>query len=96
MLLTRAYGVQRSARSAGDWRIADAESLLGELLAAEGRNAEAEPCLLEGHRVLRAVRGEDADYTRDARRRLVELYRAQGRDGDAARWAGEQGSHPRH
>ncbi len=85
VLLTRAYGVQRSARPAGDWRIADAESLLGELLTAEGRYAEAEPCLLRGHRVLRSTRGEEAVFTRDARRRLALLYEAWGQSDKAAR-----------
>ncbi len=68
----------RRARTAGDWRIADAESLLGELLAAEGRYAEAEACLLAGYRVLRSVHGEEAIYTREARHRVTRLLRSLG------------------
>ncbi len=44
------------------------------LLTAEGRFAEAEPCLTAGHELLRAVKGEHSSYTRDARRWIEELY----------------------
>jgi hypothetical protein len=53
-------------------------------LTAEGRYAEAEPCLTEGYERLRNGPGDYSSYTRDARRRLEELYRAWGRPGKAA------------
>ncbi len=65
------------------WQIAAADVALGALLTAEGRYEEAEPCLTEGYEVLRAVRGEHSTYTRDARRRVYELYEARGRGAKA-------------
>ena len=66
------------------WKIAAADVALGGLLTAEGRYAEAEPCLTAGYDLLRTVRGEHVSYTQDARRRLAELYEAWGRPERAA------------
>ncbi len=84
LILTHAHSSLWRARPAGDWRLADTDSVLGALLTAEGRYQEAEPCVVGGYRVLLQVRGEHASFTRDARRRIAELYEAWGREEQAA------------
>ncbi len=61
--------LQRAALP-GDWRIADAESVLGAVLAAEGRRREAGPLLRESYRTLASTRGGYATATREAWQRL--------------------------
>ena len=83
-LLERANRRLRSALPEEHWRIAAMDVALGALLSAEGRYAEAEPCLIGGYEHLRSVRGEYTNYTRDARRWIYELYDAWGRPEKAA------------
>jgi eukaryotic-like serine/threonine-protein kinase len=66
------------------WRSADAESVLGSSLAAQGRFAEAEPLLLDGYSVLKAERGNGAAYAPAALQRIVQLYTAWGKPERAA------------
>ncbi len=87
VVLENAHGGLRRTLPAEHWRIAAADVVLGALLTAEGRYDEAEPCLREGYERLRAVRGRHSTYTRDARRRLAELYQAWGRPEKAAPFA---------
>ena len=82
----------RASRSEDYWRCADASSLLGACLVAQGRFAAAEALLLEGHSALRADKGPASTYTRDAAQRLVDLYRAWGRTGQAVRYRAEVSS----
>jgi len=63
----------RKARIPADWHIADVESILGAVLAAQGRPAEAEPLLRDGYETLARTWGERATLTRDAKRRLADL-----------------------
>ncbi len=90
VLLGNVHSGLRSALSSSEagaqeiWQIAATDVALGALLTAEGRYAEAEPCLTRGYDLLRAVRGEHNTYARDARRRLAELYAAWGRPEKAA------------
>jgi serine/threonine protein kinase len=80
----RALQARERAYQPGDWRIAQAQSLLGAALLAESRDAEAEPLMLAADRVLKPVPGRQA-RERDANRaRLAELYTRQGRLQDAA------------
>jgi hypothetical protein len=67
--------LQRRERTlpAGDWRIAQAQSLLGAALVAEKRDAEAEPLMLAADRVLKPVPGRQARERDANRRRLAEL-----------------------
>ncbi len=78
-LLALALPVLREKRPAGSLEVADAESLWGAYLTEEGRYQEAEPWLLESYRRIERLRGENAVYTRNAHRRLVDLYRRQDR-----------------
>ncbi|MEM8929950.1 MAG: tetratricopeptide repeat protein, partial [Acidobacteriota bacterium] len=73
ILLDRAFETLSRETPEHDWRRADVESLLGALWLAEGRPDRAEPCLRDGYERLRAVRGEHAVQTRDARQRLDVL-----------------------
>ena len=73
-LLGSALARLRKAKLAEDWRIADAESIQGALLAAEGRRREAEPLLRASYQALAASRGEHAVATREARQRLAAFY----------------------
>ena len=70
----------------GDWKIASARSILGGHLVLAKRFTEAEPLLLDAERDLVATLGNDSAVVADARRRLVGLYTALGRPGDASRW----------
>jgi hypothetical protein len=63
----------------GDWRIAQAQSLLGAALIAQRRFADAEPLMLEADRALNSNPGTEDDERRANRDRLVQLYTSQGR-----------------
>ena len=65
-------------------RVADAESVLGSCLAAQGRYEEAEPLLLGSYSVLRKDAGGGALYAPAALRRIVDLYAAWGKPERAA------------
>lgn len=83
-LVRHALDVRRRLYAEGDWRIAQAEGLLGAALLAEGRDEEAETLMLAADRVLRPVPGRQADERAANRARLAALYRTRG---DAARAA---------
>jgi len=81
-LLESALARLKKEKVSGDWRIADVESLLGGVLAAEGRREEAGPLLLASYRSLAGTRGGHAAATREARQRLEafnETVRARSR-----------------
>ncbi len=61
-----------------DWRLADAQSVLGGCLAALGRIAEAEPLLLASYQVLEQVKGSQSPYTLAAGRRIDLLNASRG------------------
>ncbi|MCP4654137.1 MAG: serine/threonine protein kinase [bacterium] len=86
VLVSQVLGILRENKPAGDWEIADAVGVLGAYLTTLGRYAEAEPCLLESYRVLEQSKGPRATYTRDASRRLADLYQAWNRPQEAARY----------
>lgn len=65
------------------WRRADADSIMGHCLLARGRYVEAEERLIHSYPVIRDARGEKARYTREARERIVKLYRQWGKEEEA-------------
>jgi serine/threonine protein kinase len=67
----------------GDWRIAQAQSLLGAALLAQKRYAEAEPLMLAAAGTLAPVPGPQARERLANRARLAALYRASGRPKQA-------------
>ncbi|MCP4659028.1 MAG: hypothetical protein GY856_26755 [bacterium] len=86
VLWSRAEGVLRAEKPPDAWELADVESRLGARLAARGRFEEAEVCLRESHQTLARLRGEQAFWTRQARKRLEAFSRrADWPQGDAAR-----------
>ena len=84
--LRESLALRRRTLPEGHWIIASSESILGAHLALAGRFAQAESLLLPAERKLVAIRGDDAPVVKDARTRLVALYTAWGKPGEAARW----------
>ena len=70
------------------WRRTRANIAWGAYLVAAGRFEEAEPILLQSRKILEEEVGRNCTSTRDAGRRLVDLYAAWGRSTEAARWNG--------
>jgi hypothetical protein len=67
----------------GDWRIAQAQSLLGAALMAQGRYADAEPLMLAAADGLRPIAGVEGRERGANAARLAALRRALGRPYDA-------------
>jgi len=74
---------QRLLRS-GDWRIAQAQSLLGASLLAQARYAEAEPLMMDADAALRPLPGPQGRERAANRARMVTLYEKLGRPQHAA------------
>ena len=68
---------------AGDWRIAQAKSLLGASLLAQARYAEAEPLMLAADDGLEPLPGQQSRERLANRARLVALYEKLGRQQQA-------------
>ena len=69
---------------AGDWRIAQGQSVLGAALIAQKRYAEAEPLLLAADAALKPIPGLQGHERVANRARLVTLYQKSGRPEQAA------------
>jgi hypothetical protein len=65
--------VIRAALSDSHWRTAEAQSQLGECLAAREKTAEAEPLLTAGYETLAKTRGPGHRKTVAAAERLAKL-----------------------
>jgi tetratricopeptide (TPR) repeat protein len=61
------------------WRTADAESVLGGCLAAQGRFKEAEQLLQESYPLLQNDKGDGAKHAAEAKQRINDLYKAWGK-----------------
>ena len=70
LLIGRAREVLGETLPAGHWRFADADSIAGGCVAAQGRFSEAEPLLRESLAILKREKGEQAMVTREALARL--------------------------
>ncbi len=68
------------------WRAADADSLLGGTLAAQGKFKEAEPLLCQSYSTLQKDQGDGAKHAAEARQRIVDLYTAWGKPEKAAEY----------
>jgi eukaryotic-like serine/threonine-protein kinase len=73
------------------WRIADAESVLGGCLAAQGHFAEAEPLLVGAYETLAKDPGDGNRRAGEALSRVVLFYKAWGRPEQAAEYAVKAG-----
>jgi serine/threonine protein kinase/Tfp pilus assembly protein PilF len=85
-LLEEALAVCRKALPPGHAQTADTESRLGGCLLCLGQSDEAEPLLLGSYPTLATAPGVPPATIRRAVDRIVELYQARGRLGDAAAW----------
>jgi serine/threonine protein kinase/Tfp pilus assembly protein PilF len=83
-LLREALAIRQRAYPAGNWRIGEAEGLLGETLSALGQYDEAEGMLLDAHRLLKDGPGWEGREAKATLLRLVALYEAWGRPEKAA------------
>jgi serine/threonine protein kinase len=81
--LRRALGSAERLYPAGDWRIAQVQSLLGAALVLRGRHAEAEPLMRAADLHLAPVPGAQGRERIANRARLVALYHATGRPEQA-------------
>ena len=88
-----ALDLGRQSLGAGDWRLGDARSLIGETLVAQKKFAPAESFLLDAQKELAAAVEAPADARKKTIRRLVDLYESweraspgQGKMAEAARW----------
>lgn len=63
----------------GDWRIAEAQSLLAAALMAQGRDREAEPLMLSAARALKPIPGPQDRERAANSTRLALLYERSGR-----------------
>lgn len=86
-LLRHALAVQQRSFAAGDWRLGETQSLLGDACMRLSRFAEAETWLLRAAEILPSrpdSKTREALEARDNRARFVALYEAWGRPGKAA------------
>lgn len=82
--LLRACRDRTSKSFSTPWRIARAESALGEALYRQGHKAEGERYILESYPKLANAPGVDT-FARDrARKRVINLYKEQGRRAELA------------
>ena len=84
--LRESMELRRATLPEGHWLVSTAESVLGEHLVSQGRLVEAERLLLPSEERLLAERGALSPQVRDARKRIVALYEAMGREREAAVW----------
>jgi len=83
--LRDALRIREAALPAGHWLIAASQSALAEALLVQRRFGEAERLLLAALPVLRTERGEEAELTALARRRLARLTALRGDSGTPGR-----------
>lgn len=72
--------------AASEWRIANAESILGACLAGLGRYREAEALLLASYPIVRDQTAASTTYNRDLLARIVALYESWNRPEQAAEY----------
>jgi serine/threonine-protein kinase len=89
----------RRKQAPGAWTTFNTVSLLGEALAGQGKDLEAERLLTDGYAGLkRTERTIPPAYRRqrlqDAIDRLVRFYEAVGKSAEAARWRAEYSTLP--
>jgi hypothetical protein len=75
-LARRGVEIHRRAYGERNWQTALAESLLGAVLTALGRYAEAEPLLMGAQRALNDIPGAQGQAARENRARLAALETA--------------------
>ena len=84
--LRESLRLRRETLPEGHWLILSSESILGGHMVAARRFDEAAALLLPAERKLVDARGEDAPVVNDVRKRIVTLYKAWGKNDEAAEW----------
>ena len=85
--LREALDGYRKKMPAGHWSSAEAESVLGACLAAQGRFLDAEPLLLQSYQILENASGATATgRKRQAAERIIKLYDAWSKPEKSAAW----------
>jgi tetratricopeptide (TPR) repeat protein len=87
-VLRRSLAMRREALPPEHRYVRETETELAACLTALRRFREAEALLVPAYEGLRATEGAADGRTQRARQRLVELYEAWGKAGDAARYRG--------
>jgi non-specific serine/threonine protein kinase/serine/threonine-protein kinase len=87
-LLQEAVDIYAKNPRPGDWDAANAQSLLGQCLACGGRRQEAEPLLVAAYQSLQGSPNTPPQRTRQALRRIIQLYEAWPKPRQAAEWRG--------
>ncbi|MBC7842383.1 MAG: serine/threonine protein kinase [Gemmatimonadaceae bacterium] len=85
-LVREVRALREKSLPAGHWLLASADGALGEVIALDGRYAEAERLLLSAESRVREARGVESGPVADQRKRLVALYKRWGRAAEAAAW----------
>jgi serine/threonine-protein kinase len=85
-ILRDALRFRSSKFKSGYWQIAEAQSALGNCLAALKRYDEAEPLLVESYSSIKSLRAESDWLTRRALGRVASLYQAWGKPEKAAQY----------
>ena len=86
VLLLRAQSVLRRHLAPEDWEIAELDGLIGVYLLESGQYEEAEVCLIDSYESLKVSRGPGVIYTEQALGRLLNLYDAWERPGEASKY----------
>lgn len=84
--LRRALEMRQKKLPADDWRIASAESALGDCLTMQKRYAEAELLLVKSYTTLQAAPKASDSARLESQERLVRFYEARGQRLEAARY----------
>lgn len=87
--LRESYALRQRTVPAGHWLLASSRSTIGGHLVLAKRFREAESLLLAAERDLSQALGDKAPAVGETRRRLVALYTAWQRPGDAQAWQGK-------
>ena len=82
-LAEHSLSILQVSRPAGDWVVADAESVLGHCLLVKGHYQEAEGYLQKGYTELQIAQGEKSYFTRRAQDRIIQLYETWGKQEQA-------------
>lgn len=84
--LRECVGIMTQIVSEDHWKVAEAESALGECMTAMERYDEAETLLIRSHAVIETTRGPHDELARQSVGRLIRLYDAWGKPALAERY----------
>ncbi|MFQ5501048.1 MAG: tetratricopeptide repeat protein [Phycisphaerae bacterium] len=90
-LFSQAHTALESDLSSTHWLMADIDSRRGECLVLMDQYNEAEPLLLSAYATLDQQLGPKRPQTQSALGRIVSLYTAWGKPGEAKKWSDKTG-----